>query len=376
MKKLVAAFLQTLRAVAGDRYAMILMVGAVMLYSFFYPAAYRHQVAGDLPLLVVDQDRSGTSRELMRRIDALRAVRIVGQPQTVAQARAELEAGHAEGIVLIPPHLERDILRGDAGTLVLMGNGAYLGRASWVLTGVADALTAFARGQAVRQTAFMGRPQAAPITLVQRPLFNTREGYGSAIVPGVSELIVHQTLLMGIGVLLGTRRKALGRRLHFDLPTFAGMALGFGLVGLCGLLYYTGFTAWVQDYPRGGNLPGQLLGGALFIAAAVMFGLFVGSFFATRERAFQYIIATSIPMFFLSNLSWPAVSSPPALVTLAGLLPTTAGMNMMVRLNQMDASLGEVAHELWTLALLVVLYGGLALWRYRAMPAIRQGAHW
>ncbi|TGR35888.1 hypothetical protein EN842_55840, partial [bacterium M00.F.Ca.ET.199.01.1.1] len=37
-----------------------------------------------------------------------------------------------------------------------------------------------------------------------------------------------QTLLMGIGVLLGGRRLALGRRLRFDLPTLAGMALGFG----------------------------------------------------------------------------------------------------------------------------------------------------
>ncbi|MGG2099434.1 hypothetical protein [Stenotrophomonas sp. NRRL B-14846] len=98
--------------------------------------------------------------------------------------------------------------------------------------------------------------------------------------PAVAELIVHQTLLMGIGVLLGGRRLALGRRLRFDLPTLVGMAMGFGLIGLFGLFYYAGFTAWVQDYPRGGNPLGQLLGGTLFIAATVAFGLFVGSFFA------------------------------------------------------------------------------------------------
>ena len=227
----------------------------------------------------------------------------------------------------------------------------------------AGTVTAFAREAAVSQAAFMGAPQAPPITLVQRPLFNTQEGYGSAIVPGVAELIVHQTLLMGIGVLLGARRLALGRRLRFDLPTLAGMAVGFGTIGLLGLLYYAGFTAWVQDYPRGGNPLGQVFGGALFIAATVAFGLFVGSFFRTRERAFQCVIGCSIPVFFLASLSWPAVTSPPALVALAHLLPTTAGINLMVRLNQMDARLGEVSHELWTLAALLVLYGGLAVWR-------------
>jgi ABC-2 type transport system permease protein len=363
MNRFVSSLRQTLRAVLTDRYARVLMIGAVVLYSFFYPAAYRHQVASNLPILVVDHDQSSTSRELLRRVDALRTVRIVGQPRSIDQARHALERGDAEGILLIPPNLERDILRGSAGHLVLMGNGAYLGRASWVLGGVAEALTAFAREVAVGQAAFMGAPQPAPITLVQRPLFNTQEGYGSAIVPGVAELIVHQTLLMGIGVLLGARRLALGRRLQFDLPTLAGMAVGFSLVGLLGLLYYAGFTAWVQDYPRGGNPLGQVLGGTLFIAATVAFGMFIGSYFATRERAFQVVIACSIPLFFLANLSWPAVTSPPALVALAHLLPTTAGINLMVRLNQMDASLWEVRHDLWTLAGLLVLYGALAIWR-------------
>ncbi|WP_416058146.1 ABC transporter permease [Stenotrophomonas maltophilia] len=358
-----ASLRQTLMAVLLDRYAIVVMVGAVILYSFFYPAAYRHQVAGNLPILVVDEDHSATSRELLRRLDALRVAHVVGQPADIDSARQQLEAGHAEGIVLIPANLERDILRGHPAKLVLLGNGAYLGRASWVLGSVADALGAFGREAAVTQAAFMGAPQAPAVTLVQRPLYNTQEGYGSAIVPGVAELIVHQTLLMGIGVLLGGRRLALGRRLRFDLPTLAGMALGFGLIGLFGLFYYAGFTAWVQDYPRGGNPAGQLLGGTLFIAATVAFGLFVGSFFRTRERAFQYVIATSIPLFFLANLSWPTVMTPQPLVWLSQLLPTTSGINMMVRLTQMDAHLADVSHELITLGVLLLLYGSLALWR-------------
>ncbi len=73
---------QTLMAVLCDRYAIVVMVGAVILYSFFYPAAYRHQVAGNLPVLVVDEDHSATSRELLRKLDALRVARVVGQRRT------------------------------------------------------------------------------------------------------------------------------------------------------------------------------------------------------------------------------------------------------------------------------------------------------
>ena len=54
------------------------------------------------------------------------------------------------------------------------------------------------------------------------------------------------------------------------------------------------------------------------------------------------------------------------LLVLGTLLPTTSGINLMVRLNQMDARLAEVSHELITLSVLLLLYGSLAAWRLLA----------
>lgn len=139
----------------------------------------------------------------------------------------------------------------------------------------------------------------------------------------------------------------------------------FAVIGMFSLLYFSGFVFWFQDYPRAGNLTGLLLAGTLFIASVVCFALFFGSFYRTRERAFQLIIVTSLPMYFVSNLSWPVEATPTLLVYMARLLPSTPGINAMVKLNQMGASLPEVSAELVNLALLVLLYGALAMWRYR-----------
>ena len=72
----------------------------------------------------------------------------------------------------------------------------------------------------------------------------------------------------------------------------------------------------------------------------------------------------SMPLYFLSGLSWPRTSIPEALTWAAQALPVTSGINGMVKLNQMGASLSEVRPELATLLALTLLYGGLALWRY------------
>ena len=102
-----AGFRTALQAMFADPAARAVMIGAVLLYSFFYPAAYRHQVASDLPIAVVDADHSASSRELIRHVDALLAVRVVSQPADLAQAKQQLLRGEVDGIVLIPQRLDQ-----------------------------------------------------------------------------------------------------------------------------------------------------------------------------------------------------------------------------------------------------------------------------
>jgi len=56
---------------------------------------------------------------------------------------------------------------------------------------------------------------------------------------------------------------------------------------------------------------------------------------------------------------------PEPLAWLARLVPSTPGINAMVKLNQMGASVAEASPELCNLLALTLLYGALAAWRYR-----------
>ena len=358
-----AAFRDTLREVFRDRAAISLFIGAVLIYSFFYPAPYAHEVASQLPIVIVDLDQSPMSRALIRKTLGVRAVFSMESGVSLKQAEGIVERGEARGILLVPADFQRDILRGGRGEVALFGDGARLGDAGTALAGMADAIGGFGRDAVLAQARFAGLPAEAPLHLIQRPLFNTREGYGSSVVPAASGIIIHQVLLMGIVLLIGARQQR--GRLALRPAQLLGVVAGFEVIGLAQYLYYNGFVFWFQDYPRAGSFTGMMVTGVLMITATISFALFVGSFFRVRERAVMFLSLTSVPLFFLANVSWPKPSSPVALTWIARLLPSTAGITAMVKFNQMGARFPEVAPELANLAFLALLYGGLAAWRFR-----------
>lgn len=362
------AFITTFHTIFTDRAVLGVMIGAVVLYSFFYPLGYQEQVAADQPIYIVDHDRSALSRELIRSIQALRAVKVIALVTEADDAIQAVRAMKIQGYVEIPADFEQSVWRGTPADIALFANGASLGQASSVLTSLASAITDFAQKIAVRQAAFAGAGVQPPFKLVERPLFNTREGYGSFLVTGVAQLIIQQTLLIGLAVLAGTRRELYGR-LFLKHKQIMGIGAAAVCIGSVNMLYYLGFMFWYQDYPQHGSLVNVFVGSLLFISAVVAFGLFITSFFLTRERAFQLILITALPLFFIANLSWPEASTPAWLVWLSKSVPSTAGINLMVKITQYGAPLSSAKQEIINLVVLIVLYGGLGWWRYHFYKA-------
>ena len=145
------------------------------------------------------------------------------------------------------------------------------------------------------------------------------------------------------------------------------MLLAFASVAFLNCCYFFGFVFWFQDYPRGGNFGGMLLLLVLFSLAEAAFGMLLGMLFRTRERGTQLMIATSMPVLFLAGLTWPVSSMPVVLQWLRWLLPSTAGIQGFVALNQMGASLYEIRHEVAGLLALLVACVALGWWRWRRM---------
>ena len=268
----------------------------------------------------------------------------------------------------------------------------------------------------------------APLTYEHVALYNPQSGFASFLLPAVLVLILQQTLILGVGMEAGTRRERMERTHGFpatdDLSLDAAALLKASdeahqeevkrqreaaesavargevsevkirwfhpnhprrrdapwraLSSLLGrstayLAIYIPVAAFVLGVvPRLFHFPQlvELSGLALFILpyllAAVMFAITLSALAHQRESIILIIVFTSVPMLFLSGVSWPASAIPWYWKTLGAFIPSTPAINGFVRLSSMGASLPEVVrewHHLWWLAGGYTLTAWWGTWR-------------
>ena len=76
MITVLTVFSNELRRIFTSRPAFGAMVVAIIIYAFLYPQPYLAELLHDVPIAVIDQDSTSSSRELIRRIDANETIEV------------------------------------------------------------------------------------------------------------------------------------------------------------------------------------------------------------------------------------------------------------------------------------------------------------
>lgn len=353
------------RRIFLDPGAALILVGALVLYAVFYPIPYRANVLERVPVVVVDQDQSDLSRRLVRMVDEHQLTHVVGQAASLAEAERAVQEGRAGGVLAIPAEFERRVRRGEQAQVGAFADASYFLVYRQALTGMLEATGTLSAGIEVRRLMAEGLPgdramkARDPLPLVNRPLFNSAEGYAAYIVPAVLVLILQQTLLVGTGLVGGTRRERyVGRPSRVagagtwsgtGLSTLTARAFAYYALYLVHGLFYFGVVYRLYGFPDRADAWTLFRFGTPFLLSVIFLGLALGAVFRSREMALQVLLFTSLPALFLSGFAWPTEALPAWLATFAKAIPSTTAIPGFLRLTQMGASLSDVGAEWLTL---------------------------
>lgn len=158
-----------------------------------------------------------------------------------------------------------------------------------------------------------------PLDYEDVPIFSPAGGYGSSILPAVLMLILQQTLVLGIGLSAGTARdenpyRSLipvgDSRYEHTFPIVLGKSM-------CYLMVFMVMGAWLSvAVPRLFHFPQLATAGSLlclmvpYILACTFFGMMVSCTVKYRENVMLIVVFVSVPLLFLTGVSWPTVEHP------------------------------------------------------------------
>ena len=348
---------QEFRTTFRDQGVLIFFILVPLVYPLIYAFIYTNETIREVPAVAVDNSRSSLSREYLRKVDATPDVNIVTYCADMEEAKLMMKDRKAYGVIYIPADFSDNIARGKQTQVSLycdMSGLLYYKALLLANTNVSLAMNADIKVErAGNSTERQDEITAYPIEYEDVALYNPTNGFAAFLIPVVLMLIIQQTLLLGIGLSAGTAREhnqfrdlvPINRHYNGTLRIVMGKGLSYFMVYSLVSVYILCVVPWIFKLNRIA-IPGEL---ALFIlpylAACIFFSMTASIAIRNRETCMLLFVFTSVPLLFLSGISWPAAAIPPFWKYFSYIFPSTFGINGYVRINSMGATLNEVAFE-------------------------------
>lgn len=360
------SFTDTFKNLFTDVGPLLLIVLAPIIYGFLYPWPYADQVARQIPVAVVDYDNTSLSRQIIRYSMASPNLKIT-MANSVDEAKDLFWKGKIDGYLIIPANLKRDVLYQRDASVAIATSGSYALLNEGVSMGFAKAIGTLSVGISIKQLTSghaKSLPQAYmtsnPLSLQVQSLYNPSQGYSSYVVPAVSILILHQTLLMGTALMLATLYER--KSFYTTVKGWLARILAISLTAWLMTGFYFGWLFTFNDYTRGQNMVGATLLALVLIPTVAILGCLCALWIKNRERVLQVILFTSLPIYFISGFSWPAEGLPTFLRYIRWIFPSTAGINGSILYNQMGASTSEGLMYILNILVIGLVLLGLLLY--------------
>lgn len=353
---------QELKAVVKDQGVLIFFILVPLGYPLLYTFIYTNETVREVPAAVVDNNRSSLSREYLRLVDAGPDLHIVSYCSDMEEAKTLLKNGKIYGIIYIPENFSRDITQGTQTRVTIYCDMSGMLYYKAMLTASTNASLTMNKQIKIERsgntTDRQDEVSTTPIEYEDISIFNPQNGFASFLIPAVLMLIIQQTLLLGVGLSAGTAREnnrfrdliPMSRHYHGTLRIVLGKSLTY-------LMIYAVMSAYMLclvpklfslvQIAQTSTLPAFILP---YLLACIFFSMTCSIFIHHREACMMIYVFTSVPLLFISGISWPGTAIPRFWEIISWIFPSTFGINGYVRINNMGATLADVAteyHALW-----------------------------
>lgn len=317
------------------------MVIGPLFCALFFTTLMEAGLPTGLPIGLVDEDNSATTRTLARNLDAFQNTDIVAQYPSVSDARKAMQEGEIYAFYYIPRGTTHEMLLQHAPRVSFYMNSQYfiagslayrdMRMMSELFAGAAGRTVLRARGATDGQM----MPYLQPIVVDSHPIHNPSLNYSvylsNVIVPGLLGLFIFFVTVFSIGMEIkeetsdellalagrGGKFSRWGAAANALFGKLVAQGLVFHLVGWSLIFYFYGYL----HFPCYCGIPTMLLVMSLFVWACQGLGVLMICALPTPRMGLSFASLWGVLSFSICGMSFPVMAMPAWVQGLSFLFP-------------------------------------------------------
>jgi ABC-2 type transport system permease protein len=344
-----------LRQLRRDRLTLAMMLALPVLQLLLFGYAINTDVR-HIPTIVYDQDRSASSRELARALEATTYYDVVGHADSYDDVDRALRRSDARVGVVIPPRYATDVERGHAVSVQLVVDGSDPQVVGSATNTAASLIAARSAELVMTRLRRAGGPAEAADAIHVEPTIRYNPDLRTAVyvVPGLVGVILTMTMVMLTAMAMarererGTLEQLIVSPVR-PLELMVGKIVPYIAIGFVQMTLILILGRFVFDVPIIGSLPLLYSFAFVFIAANLAIGLFFSTAAKTQQQAMQMSFFFLLPNLLLSGFMFPFEAMPRAAQWVSTLLPLTHFLRIVRGVVLKGSSFADLRAELFWL---------------------------
>lgn len=321
------------KRIAAHPIYLFCMVLAPLFCYYFFTSLMRQGLPESLPMGLVDEDHTTTTRNLARNLDAFQMSDITHVYPNVTEARRAVQKGDIYGFYLIPHGTTKQAQLQRVPMVSFYTNYSYLVAGSLLYrdmrmmselaSGAASRTVLYAKGATEGQAMAYLQPIVIDMHAVGNPWLNYNIYLSNIIIPGMLGIFIFMVTVYSLGSELkfDTADELMASSNDSIIVALTTKLLPHTIVFLLmGTLYVLLLYGYLH-FPCNCGIPRMWCVMALFVLACQGLGVFMFTMLPTLRMGLSFASLWGVISFSISGMSFPVMAMHPILQGLSYLFP-------------------------------------------------------
>ena len=368
LARLMAMILKEALQLRRDRLTFAMMFGIPIMQLILFGFAINNDPKG-LPTAVLTSDHSTITRALISTIGNTGYFSFTTAVSTEAEADSLLQRGAVQFVITVPGDFTRKLIRREKAQIVIEADATDPATIGSALAAVGQATSQTLARELTGPLASY-RSGAGPVEVLLHRRYNPEGITRYNVVPGLLGIILTMTMVM-MTALAVTRERERGTMENLlampvrPIEVMAGKIAPYIVIGAVQVTVVLIAAKLLFGVPFEGSFLLFSIATLLFITVNLALGFTFSTVAQNQLQAMQMSFFFLLPSILLSGFAFPFRGMPGWAQVIGEALPATHFLRIVRGLMLKGASIDQIAVEVATLVLMLIIVTALAISRYR-----------